>query len=312
MLSDYLKENQVDNVSYWQAKIELQIGHSEYGAKFFAENNDGTLEDNLYALLVAALCRNTALVVALRQKIEPKLSDEYQLLLILADKVYGQEYFVALNVIETLLTKLSNTDKNIFKLELLASYICMRLNNLKQAHQYLVAYEKHEKGDPACRIAIARLAKLRHDGEKLFVQMNRAFGDNLLMMPRDLIPAYLNELNSQGNADSEEILLAQFLEKYPTSKTVALYQAEKLYQTQQWQALLALLSQYIHTSKRAMYLHVLALCRLKEMGLAQMAFDSIQKQDSFEYWKLAAEIAELNNDKVMLKTCLENQLRSIS
>ena len=69
------------------------------------------------------------------------------------------------------------------------------------------------------------MAKLRQNGEKLFTEINRAFGQDLLMMPQDLVPAYLQELHNQGNAATEETLLKQFTEKYPDSKTIASYKA---------------------------------------------------------------------------------------
>ena len=311
VLSDYLGRHKVENAEYWRAKIELQIGNTAQGARFFAEHNTGTLEDRLFALLTASYCKDGQSVETLSRNIAPELPEDYRPFLLLAEKIGRQEYFVALGLIENLLEKLSAEDKNIFKLELLASYLCMRLNNLKQAHKYLVRYEERRRGDPACRIAIARLAKLRRDGEKLFTQVNRAFGANLLMMPKDLVPAYLQELNRSGNTAAEETLLAQFAAKYPQSKTIALYRAEKLYRAREWQALADLLENYIRTSDRAMYLHALALCRLKKAARSQAEFGAMPKRNSFDYWKLAAEVAEANNDKALLKTSLENQLNSL-
>ena len=43
------------------------------------------------------------------------------------------------------------------------------------------------------------------------------------MMPKDLVPAYLQELHNQGNTATEKTLLKQFTEKYPDSKTIASY-----------------------------------------------------------------------------------------
>ena len=73
------------------------------------------------------------------------------------------------------------------------SYLCMKLGNLQGAHQFLVAFENHTQNDPSCRIAIARLAKLRGDSEKLFTQLNRAFEENLLLIPEDLTVDYLKK-----------------------------------------------------------------------------------------------------------------------
>ena len=223
-LLNWLEKHPTSDADYWKAKVSLQIGNPTLGIKYFSKNNIGTLEDKLIATLAASLENNTKLAKKLNQHISSDLSEKHHLIQLLAEKILQKEYFVALALIETLLTKFFTVeDKKTFKLELLASYLCMRLNNFQQAHKYLVRYEEHQRGDIACRIAIARLAKLRQNGEKLFTQINRAFGQDLLMMPKDLVPAYLQELHNQGNTATEKTLLKQFTEKYPDSKTIASY-----------------------------------------------------------------------------------------
>lgn len=225
-LLNWLEKHPTSDADYWKAKVSLQIGNPTLGIKYFSKNNIGTLEDKLIAILAASLENNTKLAKKLNQHISSDLSEKYHLIQLLAEKILQKEYFVALALIETLLTKFFTVeDKKTFKLELLASYLCMRLNNFQQAHKYLVRYEGYQRGDIACRIAIARLAKLRQNGEKLFTQINRAFGQDLLMMPQDLVPAYLQELHNQGNTATEEALLKQFTEKYPDNKTIASYKA---------------------------------------------------------------------------------------
>ena len=166
--------------------------------------------------MAASLENNTKLAKKLNQHISSDLSEKHHLIQLLAEKILQKEYFVALALIETLLTKFFTVeDKKTFKLELLASYLCMRLNNFQQAHKYLVRYEGYQRGDIACRIAIARLAKLRQNGEKLFTQINRAFGQDLLMMPQDLVPAYLQELHNQGNTATEGGIAQTIYRKVP-------------------------------------------------------------------------------------------------
>ena len=225
-LLNWLEKHPTSDADYWKAKVSLQIGNPTLGIKYFSKNNIGTFEDKLIAILAASLENNTKLAKKLNQHISSDLSEKHHLIQLLAEKILQKEYFVALALIETLLTKFFTVeDKKTFKLELLASCLCMRLNNFQQAHKYLVRYEGYQRGDIACRIAIARLAKLRQNGEKLFTQINRAFGQDLLMMPQDLVPAYLQELHNQGNTATEEALLKQFTEKYPDSKTIASYKA---------------------------------------------------------------------------------------
>ena len=223
-LLNWLEKHPTSDADYWRAKVSLQIGKPTLGIKYFSKNNIGILEDKLIAILAASLENNVKSVKKLNQYISSDLSEKHQLIQLLAEKILQKEYFVALALIETLLTMFFTVeDKKTFKLELLASYLCMRLNNFQQAHKYLVRYEGYQRGDIACRIAIARLAKLRQNGEKLFTQINRAFGQDLLMMPQDLVPAYLQELHNQGNTTTEKTLLEQFTEKYPDSKTIASY-----------------------------------------------------------------------------------------
>jgi glycosyl transferase family protein len=225
-LLNWLEKHPTSDADYWRAKVSLQIGKPTLGIKYFSKNNIGTLEDKLIAMLAASLENNVKSVKKLNQYISSGLSEHYRLIQLLAEKILKKEYFVALALVETLLAKFFTVeDKKTFKLELLASYLCMRLNNFQQAHKYLVRYEEYQRGDIACRIAIARLAKLRQNGEKLFTQINRAFGQDLLMMPQDLVPAYLQELHNQGNTTTEKTLLEQFTEKYPDSKTIASYKA---------------------------------------------------------------------------------------
>ena len=225
-LLNWLEKHPTSDADYWRAKVSLQIGKPTLGIKYFSKNNIGTLEDKLIAILAASLENNVKSVKKLNQYISSGLSEHYRLIQLLAEKILKKEYFVALALVETLLAKFFTVeDKKTFKLELLASYLCMRLNNFQQAHKYLVRYEEYQRGDIACRIAIARLAKLRQNGEKLFTQINRAFGQDLLMMPQDLVPAYLQELHNQGNTTTEKTLLEQFTEKYPDSKTIASYKA---------------------------------------------------------------------------------------
>ena len=225
-LLNWLEKHPTSDADYWRAKVSLQIGNPTLGIKYFSKKNIGILEDKLIAILAASLENNVKSVKKLNQYISSDLSEKHHLIQLLAEKILQKEYFVALALIETLLTKFFTVeDKKTFKLELLASYLCMRLNNFQQAHKYLVRYEGYQRGDIACRIAIARLAKLRQNGEKLFTQINRAFGQDLLMMPQDLVPAYLQELHNQGNTTTEKTLLEQFTEKYPDSKTIASYKA---------------------------------------------------------------------------------------
>lgn len=221
LLLDYPEES-----GYWQAKIELQIGNAIKGAEFFAGHDTvGTQEDLLTALLLAALNQASRSSEKLSARLDKDLAEQYRPLLAVADKLSEQNYFVALALLKTCTDKMNMADKSRLKPELLASYICMKLGNLQGAHQYLVAFEKHTQNDPGCRIAIAHLARLRGDSEKMFAQLNRAFEENLLQVPEDLAVDYLKKMYESGNTEGAAYLLAQFRQKYPENQDIALYEA---------------------------------------------------------------------------------------
>lgn len=298
-----------DTAGYWHAKIDLYIGNAVKGAEFFAENEHiGTQNDLLIALLAASFHQAKRPSEKLFARIGTDLPDSYQPLLTVAQKLSEQNYFVALALLKTYIDSLDDRTKGYLKPELLASYLCMKLGNLQGAHQFLVAFEKHTQNDPSCRIAIARLAKLRGDSEKLFTQLNRAFEENLLLIPEDLTVDYLKKMYATGNTDGERYLLAQLRQKYPENPSLALYEAEKLAQNQDWESVTKILADFAQTSPETIYLYTTALCRLKNHQAAQCYFDSLSLQDTAAYWKLAAEIAEAKGDKVLQAECLKKQL----
>lgn len=298
-----------DTAGYWHAKMDLYIGNAVKGAEFFAENEHiGTQNDLLISLLAASFHQAKRPSEKLFARIGTDLPDSYQPLLAVAQKLSEQNYFVALALLKTYIDSLDDREKGYLKPELLASYLCMKLGNLQGAHQYLVAFEKHTQNDPSCRIAIARLAKLRGDSEKLFTQLNRAFEENLLLIPEDLTVDYLKKMYASGNTDGERYLLAQLRQKYPENPSLALYEAEKLAQNQDWESVTKILVDFAQASPETMYLYTTALCRLKNHQAAQRYFDSLSLQDTAAYWKLAAEIAEAKGDKALQAECLKKQL----
>ena len=83
---------------------------------------------------------------------------------------------------------------------------------------------------------------------------------------------------------------------------------KKLAQNQDWESVTKILADFAQTSPETMYLYTTALCRLKKHKTAQRYFDSLSLQDTAAYWKLAAEIAEAKDDKVLQAKCLKKQL----
>lgn len=223
-LNAWLDEHQLEESDYWHAKINLQIGNAKQAVGFFTQYARAETEELFTALLAAAYIRHKTYYEQLSGRLkEAGLSSFQPLMLKLAEAIYQKKYFSALALIEVLLDKMDDPNKKIFKLELLAAYLNMALGNLSGAHQCLVRYERHTRNDPACRIAIARLAKFSNSSDKLFDQLNKAFGDTPLLIPEDLVPDYLKKLHALGNIHAEEYLLDQFKQKYPYNKRITAY-----------------------------------------------------------------------------------------
>lgn len=310
-LQNSLQNRSLAERAYWQAKLDLLVGNARAGAAFFADYQAANETELSLALLAAAFHRDRASFAKLFTRTATTVSDEQRPILGIARNVLEQNYFVALAMIKIHVDAQSQQDKRRLKLELLAGYLCIRLGNYQGAHEHLAAYEKHTRNDPACRITIARLAKQRNNSEKLFVQINRAFPDDLTLVPEDLAVSYLHALSKNGNDETEHYLLQKFRQKYPDNVPLLMYEAEKYRRTQNWQAITDLLAGHYANAEEATYLYTLVLCRLKQTAQANQVFEGISQQNSFKYWKLAAEVAELNHNRDLLKICVEKQLHCI-
>ena len=162
LLDSLNKSNITPNqLEYWKAKIDLQLGKPENYVSYFAKNNTLSVYENLLALIYSAYIKQEDAYKQILEKVKKSksLTESTEKIILLAKEIYLDNLEFGLDIIESLLEKMSKNDKILFKLELIASYLCMDIFKLKESHQYLVEYEKNAISDPACRIAIARLAK---------------------------------------------------------------------------------------------------------------------------------------------------------
>lgn len=306
----YLTEHgDVPNAEYWQVKANWQLGQGKYFSRFFAQNDIGNVSDKWQALLGAAYYQDEISWQVLCKQAQNWLPETHHILLTIAEFIIKEQYPKSLKAIEQAIAQLDFSDRQVLKLEIMASYLCMRMNDLNQAHRYLERDIKQYGVSPCCRIAVARLRHLRGQNDVVFKQINWALDEHLAFMPEDLVPPYLQELVVQGNEEAAQYWLTQFAAKYPDSLPILHYQAEKLHRAQAWQALVHLLSNRpIHDDERLVYWYVAACCHLQQLDKAQAAFAQIDTVDLFHYWKMLAEIAEANQDKALLWQCLNRQM----
>lgn len=306
----YLTEHgDVPNAEYWQVKANWQLGQGKYFSRFFAQNDIGNVSDKWQALLGAAYYQDEISWQVLCKQAQNWLPETHHILLTIAEFIIKEQYPKSLKAIEQALAQLDFSDRQVLKLEIMASYLCMRMNDLNQAHRYLERDIKQYGVDPYCRLAVARLRHLKGQNDVVFKQINWALDEHLAFMPEDLVPPYLQELVVQGNEEAAQYWLTQFAAKYPDSLPILHYQAEKLHRAQDWQALVHLLSNRpIHDDERLVYWYVAACCHLQQLDKAQAAFAQTDTADLFHYWKMLAEIAEANQDKALLWQCLNRQM----
>lgn len=299
----------VPNAEYWQVKANWQLGQGQSFSRFFAQNDVGNESDKWAALLAAAFYQDDASWQILCAQAQNWLPETHSILLTIAEFIITEQYPESLKAIEQAITKLAFSDRQVLQLEIMAAHLCMRMNDLNQAHRYLERDIKQYGVTPCCRIAVARLRHLKGQNDVVFKQINWALDEHLAFMPDDLVLPYVQELATQGNEEAAQYWLAQFAAKYPNNLPILRHQAEKLYRAQDWQTLMNLLShRAIYDDARLVYWYVAACCRLQQLDKAQAAFAQANHADSFHYWKMLAEIAEANQDKTLLWQCLNRQM----
>ena len=183
----------------------------------------------------------------------------------------------------------------------------MDIFKLKESHQYLVEYEKNAISDPACRIAIARLAKINNNKAKLVDQLDKAFGEeHIILMPSDLYIDYLQGI--ENNHKKVNYLLDQWITMQKNNIALINFKVKILLNENKWQDIISLLEKDdILKEESLAYAYIFSLFKLGKLDKANSLFGKIDKKESYFYWKLAAEHAEKNNNIELLKVCLEKQ-----
>ena len=310
-LLDTLNKSSItpNQLEYWKAKIDLQLGKPENYVSYFAKNNTLSVYENLLALIYSAYIKQEDAYKQILEKVKKSksLTESTEKIILLAKEIYLDNLEFGLDIIESLLEKMSKNDKILFKLELIASYLCMDIFKLKESHQYLVEYEKNAISDPACRIAIARLAKINNNKAKLVDQLDKAFGEeHIILMPSDLYIDYLQGI--ENNHKKVNYLLDQWITMQKNNIALINFKVKILLNENKWQDIISLLEKDdILKEESLAYAYVFSLFKLGKLDKANSLFGKIDKKESYFYWKLAAEHAEKNNNIELLKICLEKQ-----
>ena len=225
----------------------------------------------------------------------------------IAKKVLANDEISALSLIDSLLEKKIDSESMFYKLELFASNLSMDIFKLEAANQYLVNYEKHTRNDPECRIAIARLAKINNNKAKLVDQLDKAFGEeHIILMPSDLYIDYLQGI--ENNHKKVNYLLDKWIAMQKNNIALINFKVKILLNENKWQDIISLLEKDdILKEESLAYAYVFSLLKLGKLDKANSLFGKIDEKESYFYWKLAAEHAEKNNNIELLKICLEKQ-----
>lgn len=227
-------------------------------------------------------------------------------MLLLAKEIYLNNLESGLYIIDALLEQIPKNEKVLFKLELLASYLCMKLFRLKEANQYLVQYEKYAVNDQACRIAIARLAKINNNKAKLVDQLDKAFEKNIELMPKDLYFDYLSGI--KNDRQKTKYLLDKLAEKDIADISLFDLKINILFKENRWKDIVEAMKNSEPHSEEINDIYIHSLIKTGKLDKAISIFQNLAPRKRYTYWKLASEMAEKNKDYKTLRMCLKNQL----
>ena len=111
----------------------------------------------------------------------------------------------------------STADLKQYKPQLLLAQSFRRLNDFKQAHQQLLAFEKHSFGNIDCRLEIAHLAYAQGNFSKTVSQLDRVLPSGMVKMPECTLYEYWDSLQKTGKQEPADLVLKQAKQRFPDS-----------------------------------------------------------------------------------------------
>ncbi|MBS9779119.1 MAG: CDP-glycerol glycerophosphotransferase family protein [Moraxellaceae bacterium] len=275
-MAEYLANHDVDNKAYWQAKVQLQTGFEPQALAYFEKNTPNNIEEILVLLLtIVAKYQDKVTfknqLVQLLLNFEEQISENQEKILQVIKIIAENDLEMSLEAIDDLLIILTEKEKQIYKLELIASYLCLQNNELILANKYLVEYEKHTINDISCRILIIQLADKNGNNDKVITQYKKAFVSKYINVAHDIRVNYL----------------------------VA---------KEKWQDIIDLISTNEELQKNNYYEHTLAYYRLGKFDNFAQTTPKPSDSDDYRYWQLISEIALINDDFDLLEYCLKGMI----
>lgn len=229
-------------------------------------------------------------------------SDFTKLLIAIYEQVFLRDWSRVIFIIDNALKEFDWDEIKPFKLQLLAAKACREINDLMLSHKYLVAYEKHTADDYECRTEIAYLAYLQKNYKKVVSQINRAYGDNLLFLPKDLLDSYLKSLYELGELDSCFSYL-NVLEDQDNLSLSLLNLKLSIWRIRgDWNHILSYKNEIMKNNDLIEHLFTLFLSYYelgnyeKALGFGRDIEQYIQKDDLFDYYQKFGDMSILNND----------------
>ena len=303
----YILNNHIEKKEFWLNLVDLQIGDTCKAVIYFTEHLPEKKSNLCLVMLHLSRIRHPLTKKIMTELAKTEINEIQATTIDIAKKVLANDEISALSLIDSLLEKKIDSESMFYKLELFASNLSMDIFKLEAANQYLVNYEKHTRNDPECRIAIARLAKINNNKAKLVDQLDKAFGEeHIILMPSDLYIDYLQGI--ENNHKKVNYLLDKWIAMQKNNIALINFKVKILLNENKWQDIISLLEKDdILKEESLAYAYVFSLFKLGKLDKANSLFGKIDKKESYFYWKLAAEHAEKNNNIELLKICLEKQ-----
>lgn len=262
--------------------------------------------ENTYGYLNALikLGQNNQAIECIKSLLQDELSKAQKTTLSLMMLDLQGQYETTLSLIDDVVL-MSNDELSVLKPQLLLARAYREIGEYDLAHQQLVNFEKHTGNDTDCCLEIAKLAFAREHYGKCIDQYEKLMNLGYLLTDVEQ-KQYLDSMFLTAQYD--KFLL--YVDKYGIIESEAYQQQiiQVLAHQKQWQRLNELFVAKPVLKQTMIYEYALSQVRLGKFDKLDKAFPKPIYGDTYEYWRLMADIAMLNDNIALQKYCYKGMV----
>lgn len=292
-------------------QLGVSLALSDWGqAVPLLENID---EPNVEELILLIHCYvqegKTAQARRLQNKVKNKPLDNLQAVMVaIWDGFLKQDWPAVVKHADSI-SVFSTEELKKYQPELLLAKAYRKQELFNEAHEQLIALEKHSRGTLYSRLEIAHLAFARKKYTKVINQIEQILDNDLAKLPEQSLYEYAVSLDKEKKQAKFSYILQYALMHYPDNEQFKLLDFSSATTYKKWQVVIDRMK---HLSKqqrdKALYSIVLAHYRLGLFDeLKRLAIKPTANHD-YEYWELISEIALIQENLELAKYCYKGML----